>query len=86
MTPQRWPASRDFQEAIQNPSYCFTDAELRCLVPALDKLGMPVVTSGQFAYVFKLNDVSGMGTQAIRCFRGFLGDRQQPPSRSGHVW
>jgi hypothetical protein len=38
---------------------------------------MPVVTSGQFAYVFKLNDVSGMGTQAIRCFRGFLGDRQQ---------
>jgi len=27
--------------------------------------------------VFKLNDVSGMGTQAIRCFRGFLGDRQQ---------
>lgn len=77
MTPQRWPASRDFQEAIQNPSYCFTDAELRCLVPALDKLGMPVVTSGQFAYVFKLNDVSGMGTQAIRCFRGFLGDRQQ---------
>jgi hypothetical protein len=38
---------------------------------------MPMVTSGQFAYVFKLNDVSGMGAQAIRCFRGFLGDRQQ---------
>ena len=77
MTPQQWPASRDFQEAIQNPSYCFTDAELRSLVPALDKLGMPIVSSGQFAYVFKLKDVSGMGTQAIRCFRGFLGDRQQ---------
>ena len=77
MTPQHWPAARDFQEAIQNPSYCFTDAELRCLVPALDRLGMPMVTSGQFAYVFKLNDVSGMGAQAIRCFRGFLGDRQQ---------
>lgn len=74
---QRWPASRDFQEAIQNPSCCFTDAELRCLVPALDKLGMPIVTSGQFAYVFKLNDASGTGAQAIRCFRGFLGDRQQ---------
>src|SRR5215469_1265107 len=77
MPPQQWPAARDFQEAIQNPSYCFIDAELRCLVPALNRLGMPVVTSGQFAYVFKLNDVSGMGTQAIRCFRGFLGDRQQ---------
>jgi serine/threonine protein kinase len=38
---------------------------------------MPVVTSGQFAYVFKLNDLSRMGSQAIRCFRGFLGDRQQ---------
>jgi serine/threonine protein kinase len=77
MTPQQWPAGRDFQEAIQNPSYCFTDAELRCLLPASDKLGMPLVTSGQFAYVFKLDDVSGMGAQAIRCFRGFLGDRQQ---------
>jgi hypothetical protein len=77
MSPQQWPAARDFQEAIQNPSHSFLDAELRGLTPALDRLGMPIVTSGQFAYVFKLNDATGSGAQAVRCFRGFLGDRQQ---------
>jgi hypothetical protein len=77
MTPQQWPAARDFQEAIQNPSYSFTDPGLRALTPALDRLGMPIVTSGQFAYVFKLNEPSGSSAQAVRCFRGFLGDREQ---------
>src|SRR4051812_29756681 len=75
MAPQ-WPASRDFVEAIQNPSHCFSGSELRTLTPALDRLGMPVVTSGQFAYVFKLNNPSGGKAQAVRCFRGFMGDRE----------
>lgn len=76
MTPLQWPASRDFVEAIQNPCCCFTDLELRALSPALDRLGMPIVSSGQFAYVFKLKEASGDGAQAVRCFRGFLGDRE----------
>jgi len=38
---------------------------------------MPFVTSGQFAYVFKLNSNNGGKAQAVRCFRGFLGDREQ---------
>jgi len=76
MAAAPWPASRDFVEAIQNPALAFVDPELKALTPAIDRLGMPLVASGQFAYVFKLNSANG-GAQAVRCFRGFLGDREQ---------
>jgi predicted Ser/Thr protein kinase len=39
--------------------------------------GMPLVTSGQFAYVYKLNSMNGDTDFAVRCFRGYLGDRDQ---------
>jgi hypothetical protein len=61
-------------QAIQNPHVCFTDSTLRQGKPALDRLGMPVVMSGNFAYVFKLH--IGTGARAIKCFRQFLGDRE----------
>jgi serine/threonine protein kinase len=38
---------------------------------------MPLVTSGQFAYVYKLNSMNGDTDFAVRCFRGYLGDRDQ---------
>ena len=38
---------------------------------------MPLVTSGQFAYVYKLKSMNGNGDYAVRCFRGYLGDRDQ---------
>jgi serine/threonine protein kinase len=38
---------------------------------------MPLVTSGQFAYVYKLKSMNGGGDFAVRCFRGYLGDRDQ---------
>jgi hypothetical protein len=77
MDSHQWPASRDFVEAIQNPALCFSEPELKASTAALDRLGMPLVTSGQFAYVFKLDSANGAGSQAVRCFRGYLGDRQQ---------
>ena len=46
-------------------------------LPAIDRLGMPLVTSGQFAYVYKLKSASGVSDFAVRCFRGYLGDRDQ---------
>jgi predicted Ser/Thr protein kinase len=46
-------------------------------MPAVDRLGMPIVTSGQFAYVYKLKSTNGHGDFAVRCFRGYLGDRDQ---------
>ena len=73
--PRYWPSARYFTEAIQCPSVCFAHPLLRNTLPAVDRLGMPLVTSGQFAYVYKLNSMNGNGNFAVRCFRGYLGDR-----------
>ena len=75
--PRNWPSARYFTEAIQCPSICFTHPHLRNTLPAVDRLGMPLVTSGQFAYVYKLKSTNGNGDFAVRCFRGYLGDRDQ---------
>jgi len=72
-----WPSARHFTEAIQCPSVCFAHPYLRDTLPAVDRLGMPLVTSGQFAYVYKLKSRNGNGDFAVRCFRGYLGDRDQ---------
>lgn len=70
-----WPSARQFTEAIQCPPVCFAEPLLKGTLPAVDRLGMPLVTSGQFAYVYKLKS-SGRDF-AVRCFRGYLGDRDQ---------
>ena len=75
--PRNWPSARYFTEAIQCPSICFAHPQLRNTLPAVDRLGMPLVTSGQFAYVYKLNSMNGNTDFAVRCFRGYLGDRDQ---------
>ena len=75
--PRYWPSARYFTEAIQCPSVCFAHPWLRTTLPAVDRLGMPLVTSGQFAYVYKLRSMNGGGDFAVRCFRGYLGDRDQ---------
>jgi hypothetical protein len=77
MSTAVWPSPRDFWEAIQTPQLCFTDPGLRTSKPALDKLGLPLVASGGFASVFKLNAATGTSAKAIRCFRGSLGDRER---------
>lgn len=74
---RNWPSARYFTEAIQCPSICFAHPHLRGTLPAVDRLGMPLVTSGQFAYVYKLKSSNGSGDFAVRCFRGYLGDRDQ---------
>lgn len=70
-----WPTATEYMEAIKNPKVCFRVPDLQEGIPAVDRLGMPFVSSGQFAYVFKLNHSSARAS-AIRCFRGFLGDRE----------
>lgn len=59
------------------PRVCFADDLLRETEPAIDRLGMPIVTSGQFAYVFKLNLPTGAGSFAVRAFRSFQADRER---------
>jgi serine/threonine protein kinase len=53
------------------------DPQLRSTLPAVDRLGMPLVTSGQFAFVYKLKSTNSNTDYAVRCFRGYLGDRDQ---------
>jgi len=73
-----WPTARQYAEAVQCPAVCFEQPSLRGMLPAVDRLGMPLVTSGQFAYVFKLNPPnSSEDSLAVRCFRGYLGDRAE---------
>ena len=59
MESRLWPAARDFSEAIQNPFVSFVDPELKATTPVTDRLGMPLVAAGQFAYVFKLKAQDG---------------------------
>ena len=72
-----WPTARHYAEAVQCPAVCFEEPSLKGMLPAVDRLGMPLVTSGQFAYVFKLNPAGAGEALAVRCFRGFLGDREE---------
>ena len=73
-----WPTARNYAEAVQCPAVCFEEPALKRMLAAVDRLGMPLVTSGQFAYVFKLNpEGAGEEALAVRCFRGYLGDRAE---------
>ncbi|MEM3341421.1 MAG: HEAT repeat domain-containing protein, partial [Thermoplasmata archaeon] len=48
-----WPSLADYQDAIQNPSLCFRDSELRSGRPVLDMLGLPRPMTGNFASVYE---------------------------------
>ncbi|HEX8500950.1 MAG TPA: Ada metal-binding domain-containing protein [Pyrinomonadaceae bacterium] len=76
-TTNFWPTARHYAEAVQCPAVCFAEPSLKGMPAAVDRLGMPLVTSGQFAYVFKLNPAGAGEALAVRCFRGFLGDREE---------
>lgn len=61
-----WPSHTDYQDAMQNPSVCFQDPELKAGEAKTDMLGLPRVMSGNFASVYELHC---NGTRwAIRCF------------------
>src|SRR5262245_32759915 len=62
-----WPQSQDYNEAIQNPSTCFKDADLKGGKPTLNALGMPLPCSGNFADVYQITSVSG-SRWAVKCF------------------
>lgn len=73
---KNWASARAYAEAIQAPALCFRDRELRQTEAAFDRLGMPLVTSGQFAYVFKLKQPAPAPPLAVRCFRADAADRE----------
>jgi hypothetical protein len=73
---QAWPTADAFAAAVQMPRLSFTNPELKASRCALNSLGLPVVMSGNFAYVFKFGLVNGQA-RAVRCFRQHLGDRAE---------
>jgi hypothetical protein len=56
----------DYQEAIQNPSRCFSDPALKAGAPALNALGLPLPVTGGFCSVYQVS--SGKSRWAVRCF------------------
>jgi len=71
-----WPSPNAYMAALQNPTIAFSEPQLRDGTAVLDRLGMPLVASGNFAYVFKVR-VPNSGHRAVKCFRQFLGDRER---------
>jgi cell division septation protein DedD len=61
-----WPTHTDYQDAIQNPPICFAEDDLKAGTAACDMLGLPRVTSGNFASVYELS--AGDKRYAVRCF------------------
>lgn len=69
-----WPSPQDFHEAVQNPSYCFADKFLRNGMPETDAMGMPRVSSGAFASVYRIRCIDR--DRAVRCFLQPIKDQQ----------
>ena len=62
----KWPTHTDYQDSIQNPESCFSDADSKAGTIKCDMLGLPRVLSGNFASVYELSTPTGRW--AIRCF------------------
>ncbi len=66
MAGGRWPTMSDYQEAVQAPQICFSDAQLAAGAAVVNKLGLPRPICGQFASVYEIE--SGGARWAIKCF------------------
>ncbi len=79
-----WPTMSDYQEAIQAPHLCFTDADLRRGSPSLNRLGLPRPITGGFASVYEIT--SGGRRWAVRCFlRDFKDQAERYQRIGGHL-
>jgi hypothetical protein len=75
---RKYPVPSDYQAAIQNPNLVLREPELRAARVRLDRLGMPVVSSGGFALSFYLEAPEApLGEQwVVRCFKADSPDRR----------
>lgn len=65
-TTKHWPTPQDFNEAIQTLGWSLSDPELQQGRCEINALGLPKVTSGAFASVYRIN--CGSKSYAVRCF------------------
>ncbi|HML20769.1 MAG TPA: hypothetical protein PKD09_03905, partial [Aggregatilinea sp.] len=70
-----WPTMTDYQEALQNPRYSFSDPELQRGTPVLNMLGLPKPITGAFASVYQI--ASNGHQYAVRCFLRYHADQAQ---------
>src|SRR5271170_2504684 len=61
-----WPLSQDYNEAVQDPSFSFSDAELKQGQPVVNALGLPIPCSGNFADVYAVQ--TPQRKWAVKCF------------------
>ena len=61
-----YPLISEYIEAIKSAEDNLE--ELSCLRPVLDDDGLPVMTSGNFAVVFKMKDDQNGKFYAVKCF------------------
>ena len=54
-----WPSQINYNDAVANPSVCFSDEDLKHGSVLLDKLGLPSVYAGGFANVYRLTAKDG---------------------------
>lgn len=69
-----WPSPQDYQESIQNPQQCFSQERLCSGEVESDVMGMPRVSSGAFASVYRLHCAEG--DKAVRCFLHPIKDQE----------
>jgi hypothetical protein len=63
-----WPASQDYNEAIQSPATSFSDPELKGGRAITNALGIPRPLSGNFADVYEFECPQTQSKWAIKCF------------------
>lgn len=82
----RWPTAAEYHEAIQAPALNLTDAELRGCKVALNAQGTPLLFSGNFADVYRLEDPQKGSAWAVKCFtRSVAGLRERYHAISAHL-
>jgi len=72
--PGNWPGAREYLDAIQTPSVCFSDPRLKKANIHLNAIGMPQAVAGKSAVVFK-GTAAGKDI-AIRCFTRAASDQR----------
>ena len=72
---RKYPEPSDYQIAIQNPQLVLRDPLLNTARVRVDRLGMPVVSSGGFAFSFYLQ-AEDDSQWVVRCFKADSPDRR----------
>ena len=72
-----WPTANDYDDVVQNLRHSMSDEELRAGQAALDDQDLPMVWSGSFASVYRINCPATGKSWALKCFTRAVTTRQE---------